>query len=268
MKGALDAKLAVILDLHEFHAMAEDPVGRKEMLLAFWRQVAPRFKDAPDDVVFELLNEPFGKLTPELWNEYLKEALAVVRQTNPTRVVVIGPGQWNGIQALPQLELPEDDRNLIATVHYYHPMEFTHQGAPWATEWKDKLGVAWTGTDQERRRVELDFGRRRRSGPRRTTGRCCSASSGPTTRPTWTRAPATRRTSRARPSGSAGAGPTGSSTATSSCTTSRTTLGRAAAQGPRAVIGTRVSSRRAAVRGAVNDPTDEHGRAGARRRGR
>ena len=157
VKGALDAKLAVILDMHEFHAMAEDPVGRKEMLLAFWKQVAPRFEDAPDDVVFELLNEPFGKLTPELWNSYLKDALAIVRQTNPTRVVVVGPGQWNGIQALSQLELPADDRNLIATVHYYHPMEFTHQGAPWAPEWKDKLGVSWSGTDQQRRRVELDF---------------------------------------------------------------------------------------------------------------
>ena len=159
VKGALANHLAVVLDLHEFHAMAEDPVGRKEMLLAFWRQVAERFKDAPDDVVFELLNEPFGKLTPEMWNGYLKEALAVVRATNPTRAVVVGPGQWNGIGALPSLVLPEDDRNLIVTVHYYTPMEFTHQGAPWAPEFVDKLGVTWTGTDQQRRRVELDFGR-------------------------------------------------------------------------------------------------------------
>ena len=64
--GALANKLAVILDLHEFHAMAEDPVGRKDLLVDFWRQVAPRYKDKPDDVVFELLNEPFGKLTPEM----------------------------------------------------------------------------------------------------------------------------------------------------------------------------------------------------------
>ncbi|HVO12314.1 MAG TPA: glycoside hydrolase family 5 protein [Vicinamibacteria bacterium] len=159
VKGALAAHLAVILDLHEFHAMAEDPVGRKEMLLSFWRQIAPRFKDAPDEVVFELLNEPFGKLTPEMWNGYLKEALAVVRASNPTRVVVVGPGQWNGISALPGLVLPEEDRNLIVTVHYYAPMEFTHQGAAWAPEYADKTGVPWVGTDQERRRTELDLAR-------------------------------------------------------------------------------------------------------------
>jgi endoglucanase len=149
----------VILDMHEFHAMAEDPAGRKAQWLAFWKQIAPRFKDAPDELVFELLNEPFGKLTPELWNEYLKEGLAVVRATNPSRAVILGGGSWNSIDGLQKLVLPEDDRNLIATVHYYTPMEFTHQGAPWSKENKDRLGVPWTGTDQERRRIELDFAR-------------------------------------------------------------------------------------------------------------
>jgi len=157
VKGALAARLAVILDMHEFHAMAEDPAGRKEAWLAFWTQVAPRLKDAPDDVVFELLNEPFGKLTPEMWNEYLKEGLAAIRATNPTRAVIVGGGRWNSIDGLQTLVLPENDRNLIATVHYYTPMEFTHQGAPWSAENKDRSGVLWTGTDQERRRIELDF---------------------------------------------------------------------------------------------------------------
>ena len=157
VKGALAARLAVILDMHEFGAMAEDPAGRKEAWLSFWRQVAPRFKDASDDVVFELLNEPNQKLTPEMWNEYLKEGLAIVRATNPTRTVIVGGGRWNSIEGLQTLVLPEDDRNLIATVHYYTPMEFTHQGAPWNKENKDKSGVVWTGTDQERRRIELDF---------------------------------------------------------------------------------------------------------------
>ena len=114
-------------------------------------------EDAP--FILELLNEPFGKLTPDLWNEYLKEGLAVVRATNPTRVVVLGGGRWNSIDGLQTLALPEDDRNLIATVHYYTPMEFTHQGAPWNEENKDKSGVPWIGTDQERRRIELDFAR-------------------------------------------------------------------------------------------------------------
>ncbi len=156
VKGALANDLAVILDFHEFGPMAEDPVGRKGKFLAFWRQLAPRYQDAPESVVFELLNEPHGKLTPEMWNDYLREALAIVRQTNPKRVVVVGPGQWNAIRALDRLSLPQDDPYLIVTVHYYEPMAFTHQGAPWSRENKDRSGIVW-GSDAERQRVEADF---------------------------------------------------------------------------------------------------------------
>jgi len=140
--------LAVILDLHEFHAFGKDPAGNKDKLLAFWRQMAMHFKDAPPSVCFEVLNEPFDKLRPELWNEYFAEALAIIRQTNPTRAVIVGPGHWNAISHLEQLKLPESDRNLIVTVHFYEPYAFTHQGASWS-EQKDKVGVEWSGTAEE-----------------------------------------------------------------------------------------------------------------------
>lgn len=71
-------------------------------------------------------------------------------------VNIIGPGQWNNINALAQLDLPEDDRNLIVTVHYYSPFEFTHQGASWTNQ-RDKVGVRWEGTPQQREAIERDF---------------------------------------------------------------------------------------------------------------
>src|SRR5690606_29352069 len=126
---ALEQDLMVILDLHEFNAMADDPVATKPMFLAFREQNAPRFRDAPDEVLFEILNEPNRTLTPEMWNAFLREGLAMIRETNPNRTVVIGPAHWNGIHALEALDLPEEERNVIVTVHYYSPMEFTHQGA-------------------------------------------------------------------------------------------------------------------------------------------
>ncbi|MEX1049753.1 MAG: glycoside hydrolase family 5 protein [Akkermansiaceae bacterium] len=150
--NALGSGLMVILDLHEFNAMAENPEGHRDQFLATWRQLATHFRSASDDVLFEILNEPSRGLTPELWNRYWREALGLIRESNPTRTVIVGPPFWNSINALKDLELPADDHQLIVTVHYYAPMEFTHQGASWS-EHKDKSNVAWSGTPEERKAI-------------------------------------------------------------------------------------------------------------------
>jgi endoglucanase len=148
--------LNTILDLHEYGAMGEDPGTNEVRFLAFWRQISQSYWAAPPSVFFEVLNEPSHKLTPELWNEYLKEALVVIREKNPNRTVIVGPAFWNSIDHLNQLELPAEDTNLIVTVHYYQPMDFTHQGAPWADR-KDKVGVTWLGTPEEQGSIDGDF---------------------------------------------------------------------------------------------------------------
>ena len=156
VKHALANRLMAILDLHEFQAMGDDPLGNKERFLAVWRQIAEHYKDAPGDVLFEILNEPNKKLTPELWNPMLREALGIIRQSNPRRTVIVGPTSWNGINDLDKLDLSEEDRNLIVTVHYYSPFPFTHQGAAFAGR-KDKTGVPWNGTEQEQQAIVKDF---------------------------------------------------------------------------------------------------------------
>jgi endoglucanase len=150
----LDANLMVILDLHEYTTMADNPEAKKEMFLSFWKQIAPRYKDKSANVVFELLNEPNQKLTVEMWNTFLAEAIKVIRESNPDRTLIIGPGNWNGIESLNTLKLPDNDRNIIVTVHFYHPMRFTHQGAAWASDYKNLSGIKWTGTPDEKKEIE------------------------------------------------------------------------------------------------------------------
>jgi endoglucanase len=52
--------------------------------------------------------------------------------------------------------LPQEDRHIIVTVHYYLPMEFTHQGARWVESTAKLSGVTW-GTDADKHRMEEDF---------------------------------------------------------------------------------------------------------------
>jgi endoglucanase len=156
--AATRQKLMVILDCHEFNAMGEDPGRHRGKFFAFWRQLSQHCRNAPEQVVFEILNEPSKQLTPSLWNQTLREALAIIRETNSKRTVIVGPAFWNSIDHLAELELPADDPNLIVTVHYYKPMEFTHQGASWSDH-RDKAGIEWPANEAERQAVRADFGK-------------------------------------------------------------------------------------------------------------
>ena len=148
--------LGVIIDEHDFNACSDDVELCRTRLTAFWQQVAPRFASAPRNVAFELLNEPHDKLNGDPWNALFAEELALVRKSNPNRIVVVGPTHWNSLNDLPLLKLPPDP-NLLVTFHYYEPFHFTHQGATWVGPEIQKLhGVTW-GSDADRAAVRGDF---------------------------------------------------------------------------------------------------------------
>jgi endoglucanase len=142
---ALAQNLNIIVNVHHYDELNKDPVADEARYLAIWQQIAEHFKAYPDTVYFELLNEPHDTFNGNtaLWNELLAKALNVVRESNPERAVIVGPTNWNSITSLGQLELP-DDPNLIVTVHFYDPFEFTHQGAEWANP-SPPVGTTWTG---------------------------------------------------------------------------------------------------------------------------
>lgn len=145
---ALAADLAIIIDFHHFEDLYSDPAGNTPRFLAIWEQIAAHFSAAPRDVFFELQNEPHGSLTTEVWNEIIPAALAVVRATNPDRMVIVGPGFWNSAWELSNLELP-DDPALIGTFHMYEPFQFTHQGAEWVSGSDAWLGTTWEGRPED-----------------------------------------------------------------------------------------------------------------------
>ncbi len=143
---ALEQNLSVILDFHHYWELDAEPHKQLKRWLAIWAQIGQHYQASPENVFFELLNEPHDKFTVDIWNSFLLKGIAEIRKTNPTRIIIVGPTFWNAAWRLKDLKLPENDHNIIASFHYYDPFAFTHQGAEWV-EPSPPTGVTWHEND-------------------------------------------------------------------------------------------------------------------------
>jgi endoglucanase len=150
VNSALARGLAVIIDQHHFDEFIANPVATRPKLYALWRQVAEHYASFPDALAFEFLNEPNGAATTAVMNTTYAELIRQTRETNPNRTLFVGPGEWNGIGELRTgttsgIVLPNNDQNIIVTVHCYDPYYFTHQGAEWALPDTATTGLVYPG---------------------------------------------------------------------------------------------------------------------------
>jgi endoglucanase len=142
-------RLNIVINVHAYVEIYNDPEGESPRLVRIWEQIAERYKNRDDGVYFELLDEPINALNEHKWNALIPRLLAVVRKTNPTRPVIVGSGLKNSVQGLDSLVLPSDDRNLIVTFHIVDPKQFTSQGMPWDPESEKWVGTKWVGSEAE-----------------------------------------------------------------------------------------------------------------------
>jgi len=136
--------LSVILDVHHFNELTDDPDAQTERFLGLWKQIAERYASQPETLIFELLNEPCKNLNPVKLNALHKRAIATVRASNPTRIIMVDSYFWANTNYLRTLELPNDP-NLVAQFHMYQPILFTHQGAPWMDPEYGTVGIVFPG---------------------------------------------------------------------------------------------------------------------------
>jgi endoglucanase len=122
---AVQSGLIVVLNAHHEAWFKDDPAGQMERFEALWRQIATRFKDVPDGVLlFEILNESEAKhITAAQTTDLNARILRVIRQTNPTRCVIIGAVGDSADRLAKELEAPNDS-HIIATYHCYDPWFF------------------------------------------------------------------------------------------------------------------------------------------------
>ncbi len=174
LKNAIDTckklGLRVVVDLHEtrFHQFREnhpfwcDTTAYKK-LIKVWKKFHEELKEYPANfLAYELLNEPVPDSAAQ-WNRVIAKVLPVIRELEPMRKIIIGPGFWNNIEWLPTLKLPKGDSNLIMTFHFYEPYIFTHYRSGWAVHYAYEGPVFYPGyivdslaVEKERPRVR-DF---------------------------------------------------------------------------------------------------------------
>jgi endoglucanase len=152
--GILGAGLGLILDLHKcpghdfYDGTMRDQAffsdsGLRRDCLRVWRHLAERY-GGRSGVMLELLNEPVAP-NAEIWNEVKNELAAEVRRMAPKATLVIGSNAWNSAAGFEELE-PVDDDNVIYSFHFYNPLVFTHQHAPWIASAAFKRSLPYPGT--------------------------------------------------------------------------------------------------------------------------
>ena len=127
--------LYVILNYHN-GLDKNDTAMAKVQARAFWTQMANRYKDRGPYILYEIANEP-GKWG-RVFNDEQKAGIDAVRAVDNVHTIVVTDGQFHqssvwGLQK--DGDLIYDDNNMIYTVHNYHPIAFTHQGAEWLSGW-------------------------------------------------------------------------------------------------------------------------------------
>ena len=132
---------------HEAWIKTDFSATNLERFSSIWTQISTRFKSKSFNLFFEILNEP---QTMSLYNLNVvnSKVLAIIRKTNPSRIVVFAGTGWSSDADLKNVKIPStSDKYLIANFHCYCPWD-------WASS-KD-VNLKW-GTDSDKAYVKGIF---------------------------------------------------------------------------------------------------------------
>ena len=159
LKLARKHNLRAIIDLHiirshYFNAANEGGANANTLftseeaqqgLINLWYQLSDAFKEYDNDwVAYEFMNEPVAE-EHEQWNQLVAKVHKALREREPQRTLIVGSNRWQGYETMKYLKVPEGDKNIILSFHYYNPMLLTHYGAPWTPVGQYKGKVSYPG---------------------------------------------------------------------------------------------------------------------------
>lgn len=127
---ALARGLYVVLNAHHEDWLKQNysNTATRARFDSIWVQVADRFQNKSDSLLFEIINEPFGMTRAEV-DDLNARILGLIRETNPTRFVIFSGDQYSNAEQLVEAAIPDpDDDYLLAYFHSYDPWNFAGQG--------------------------------------------------------------------------------------------------------------------------------------------
>ena len=117
----------------------------QQQLINMWYQLSDVLKGySNDSVAYEFMNEPVAD-DHEQWNQLIAKVHKALREREPQRTLVIGSNRWQGYETMKYLKVPEGDKNIILSFHYYNPMLLTHRGAWWTPVGKYTGKITYPG---------------------------------------------------------------------------------------------------------------------------
>ncbi|TXF89782.1 cellulase family glycosylhydrolase [Neolewinella aurantiaca] len=172
----LDRGLYITLNGHHEDWLKQNyTTENKARYDSIWRQIVVRFQDKPDKLLYEIINEPFG-LTVAQVDDLNARILGIIREQEPTRIVIFGGNQYSNAEELFRAEIPDDDY-IMGYYHSYDPWNFAglSQGT-WGTpadyagmankfqaakDWSDQYGIP-VHISEYGAKVNADFNSRMR----------------------------------------------------------------------------------------------------------
>ena len=123
----LERDMFIVINSHHDNWIKENyNDANKARFDSIWTQIAEHFKDKPEKLIFEVLNEPHG-LTKVQNDDMHARIISIIRETNPTRLVIFQGHNWGGSDELINAAIPDDDY-VIGSFHSYDPYFFGLEG--------------------------------------------------------------------------------------------------------------------------------------------
>ena len=123
--------------------------GLQAGFVGLWKTIAAKYADSGTGVAYDLMNEPHGKGSVEVWPGLARQLTETIREVDSVHPIVVEPAPWGNAEAFVGLEPVSGDGNTVYSFHFYHPFDFTHQrGAAGTLQAKPEdhpLGLRYPG---------------------------------------------------------------------------------------------------------------------------